>query len=236
MEIEALSRIVEALLFSSQQPLNIQQIAKILEVDENRTIKSIINNLNEFYRQNDRSFSVIRVAGGYQLRTKQEYKQWIQKSKIIRPISLSPTVLETLSIVAYRQPVTRAEIEEIRTVDATYSLHSLLGKKLIRIVGKKEIAGRPLLYGTSRFFLEVFGFNHINELPKPEEFDIAIKQEEIVALDNKIVAKEEENVDSKNISFAGEEENVESNNISFADEEVLGSDNIIFANEEENPS
>jgi len=192
VEKEALTSVVEALLFSSQHPLRIQQIAKILEVDDTRTIKAVINDLSEFYNQNNRSFNVTRIAGGYQLRTKPEFKQWIQKSKTIRPISLSPAVLETLAIVAYRQPVTRAEIEEIRTVDATYSLHALLGKKLIRILGKKDIPGRPLLYGTSRFFLEVFGFNHINELPLPEEFDIAIKEEEIIVPEINIDKQNEE--------------------------------------------
>ncbi len=172
MEIEYLSQIIEAILFSSQRSLTPKQIAKSLDLKKTGQIRQIINELNEFYKTNKRSFYIHAVAGGFQMRTDPQFKKWIRRGKIVRTIQLSPSVLETLSIIAYNQPVTRAEIEEIRTVDSSYSLRSLLEKKLIRITGKKETAGRPLLYGTTKNFLEVFGFDHLGQLPRPEDFDI----------------------------------------------------------------
>ena len=172
MEKEYLSRIIEAILFSSQRSLTPKQIAKNLELKGTREIRQVINELNAFYRAYNRSFYIHKAAGGFQMRTDPQFKKWIKRGQTVRPFQLSPSVLETLSIIAYNQPVTRAEIEDIRTVDATYSLKSLLEKNLIRITGKKEILGKPLLYGTTKYFLEIFGFDTLNQLPQPENFDI----------------------------------------------------------------
>lgn len=171
------SQIIEALLFSSRKSLTVQQIKKITGIKETKNIRLIIKDLNDFYQSNHRSFSVFKVADGFQLRTDHRFQKWIKKGKVARQIQLSQAVMETLSIVAYQQPVIRAEIEGIRSVDATYALRSLLDKKLIRIVGKKEIMGRPLMYGTTRFFLEVFGFDSLEDLPRPEDFDIVTSEE-----------------------------------------------------------
>ncbi len=173
----SLPQIIEALLFSTPQSLSVQQIKNIAGVKETKRIRPIIEELNEFYQRHNRAFSIQKVADGYQLRTNPRYQKWIKKGRILKPIQLSQAVMETLSIIAYQQPATRAEIEDIRTVDATYALRSLLDKRLIKIVGRKEIAGRPLIYGTTRFFLEVFGFNAITDLPRPEDFDIVTAQE-----------------------------------------------------------
>ncbi len=170
-------QLVEAVLFSSNHSLSVPQIKKITGLKETGKITEIITELNEFYRDNNRSFAIQKVAGGYQLRSLAKFKKWIRKGRIVKPIQLSPSVMETLAIVAYRQPVTRAEVEDIRSVDATYSLKSLLDRKLIKIAGRKEIPGRPILYATSGFFLEVFGFNTLQDLPRPEEFDILPGQE-----------------------------------------------------------
>ncbi len=172
VEKESLSQIVEAILFSSQRALTLRQIAKILDVKGTREIRRTINELNAAYEGQKRSFLICKVADGFQMRTDPQFKKWIQKGRIVRPVQLSPPALETLSIVAYNQPVTRAEIEDIRTVDATHCLRSLLDKNLIRITGKKEIVGRPLLYGTTKYFLEIFGFDNLSQLPHPENFDI----------------------------------------------------------------
>ncbi len=165
-------QIVEAVLFSTNHALSIPQIKKITGIKEGGKIPAIITDLNNFYKKHNRTFLIKKVSGGFQLRTDSRYQKWIKKGRIIKPIQLSPSVMETLAIVAYKQPVTRVEIEEIRTVDCTYALRSLLDKKLLRITGRKEIAGRPILYGTTNYFLEVFGFNTLNDLPRPEEFDI----------------------------------------------------------------
>ena len=168
----SLSQVVEAILFSSRVSLSVPQIKKISGTKESKIIPTIINELNSFYKENNRSFSIRKVAGGYQLRTDARFKKWIRKGRIVKPIQLSPTVMETLAIVAYQQPVTRADIEGIRTVDATYALRSLLDRKLIKIKGRKEIAGRPILYATTSYFLEVFNFNSLADLPRLEDFDI----------------------------------------------------------------
>jgi segregation and condensation protein B len=166
------SQIIEALLFSSQQSLTIQQISKVTGIKHSKKIRKLLEELNHFYRENERAFHIQQVADGYQLRTETRFQKWIKKGRIVKPVQLSQSVMETLSIIAYQQPVTRAEIEDIRTVDATYALRTLLNKKLIRILGRKEVMGRPLLYGSSKLFLEVFGFNSISDLPRPEDFDI----------------------------------------------------------------
>ncbi len=170
-------QLVEAVLFSTNHALSVPQIKKITGLKETGKIAEIIGELNKFYREHNRSFTIQKVAGGYQLRSLPKFRQWIRKGKIVKPIQLSPSVMETLAIVAYRQPVTRADVEAIRSVDATYSLKSLLDRKLIKIAGRKEIPGRPILYATSSFFLEVFGFNTLKDLPRPEEFDILPDQE-----------------------------------------------------------
>ncbi len=172
------SQIIEALLFSSQLSLTIQQISKITGIRKKQTIKKLIEELNRFYEKNKRAFRIQEVAGGYQLRTDTRFQKWIKRGRVVKPIQLSQSVMETLSIIAYQQPITRAEIEDIRTVDATYALRTLLNKKLIRILGRKEIMGRPLLYGSSKLFLEVFGFNSLSDLPRPEDFDILSSPEE----------------------------------------------------------
>ena len=170
-------QLVEAVLFSASRALTVPQIKKITGLPEAGRVTDIITELNRFYSDHDRSFSIQKVAGGYQLRSLPRFKQWIRKGRIVKPIQLSPSVMETLAIVAYKQPVTRAEVEEIRSVDATYTLRSLLDRKLIKIAGRKEMPGRPLLYATSSYFLEVFGFDSIDDLPRPEEFDIFPDQE-----------------------------------------------------------
>ena len=180
-----LIQIVEALLFATRQSLTVAQIKKIIGVKEAKRIPALITELNTFYRETHRAFFIQKVAGGYQLRTAPRFRKWIRKGRVVKPIQLSPTVMETLAIVAYRQPATRAEIENIRSVDATYAIRALLDKKLLKITGRKDIAGRPLLYGTTSFFLEVFGFDTIEDLPRPEEIDIlpdqAIEPETIEA-------------------------------------------------------
>lgn len=173
-------QLVEAVLFSTNHSLTVPQIKKITGLTETGKVTEIITDLNQFYVTHNRAFSIQKVAGGYQLRSLPRFNKWIRKGKIVKPIQLSPSVMETLAIIAYRQPVIRADVEAIRSVDATYALRSLLDKKLIKIMGRKEIPGRPLLYSTTGYFLEVFGFETIQDLPKPEEFDIFPEQENVI--------------------------------------------------------
>jgi segregation and condensation protein B len=124
-----------------------------------------------------RSFQLVEVDGGYQFRTKAAYARWIKNLRKVKPARLSQSALETLAIVVYRQPIVRAEIEHIRGVDSGWVLNSLLEKGLIKILGRKEVAGRPLVYGSSRRFLEIFGLRDLSALPTLQELD-ALREKE----------------------------------------------------------
>jgi segregation and condensation protein B len=164
--------VIEALLFVHQHPLTVDNIVKIMENQVGRkVIKEILDELVSEYGEMSRSFHLAEVGEGYQFRTKAEYAPWIRRLRKVKPIKLSQAALETLAIVVYRQPLVRAEIEHLRGVDSGWVLNSLLEKGLIKILGRKEVPGRPLIYGTSRRFLEVFGLNTLSGLPTLKELD-----------------------------------------------------------------
>jgi len=169
---EEVKRVIEALLFVHQHPLTVDNISKILEDEgEKKVIKEALEELVAEYEGMGRSFHLAQVGGGYQFRTKTDHAPWIRRLRKVKPMRLSQAALETLAIVAYRQPIVRAEIENIRGVDSGWVLNSLLEKGLIKILGRKEVAGRPLVYGTSRRFLEVFGLMNLGGLPTLKELD-----------------------------------------------------------------
>jgi segregation and condensation protein B len=164
--------VIESLLFVHQHPLTVDNIVRIVgnEVGK-KVIKEVLMELLAEYQGMGRSFHLMEVGEGYQFRTKAEYAPWIRNLKKVKPTKLSQSALETLAIVAYRQPIVRAEVEHIRGVDSGWVLNSLLEKGLIKILGRKEVAGRPLVYGTSRRFLEVFGLRDLRGLPTLQELD-----------------------------------------------------------------
>ena len=164
-------RIVEALILSSPEPISAARLAEIIPYCDAGQAKDLVNELNTEYGEQDRSFEIWDVAGGYQLRTRAEFSGYLQKLQKERALRLSQAALETLAIIAYRQPVTRAEIEEVRGVDAGATVKSLLERHLIRIAGQREVPGRPMLYGTTRRFLEVFGLERLKDLPTLRELD-----------------------------------------------------------------
>jgi segregation and condensation protein B len=161
--------IVEALVFASETPLSVERLKDILGDKDRKAILEILQDIELEYRQRDGGLCLMEVAGGYQFRTKTDYAPWIKKLRGIRPVPLSPAAMETLSVVAYRQPVTRQEIEKIRGVDVSGSLKGLLEKKLVRIVGRKNVPGKPIMYGTTKRFLEVFDLKDLSELPTLRE-------------------------------------------------------------------
>ena len=171
MEASEKRRIVEALILSSAEPLSAAKIAEIIPYCNEGKTKDLINELNTEYSEQDRSFEIWEVAGGFQIRTRAEFSGYLQKLQKERAMRLSPAALETLSIIAYRQPVTRAEVEDVRGVDAGATVKSLLERHLIRIAGQREVPGRPMLYGTTRRFLEVFGLERLKDLPTLREID-----------------------------------------------------------------
>lgn len=165
---------VEAVLFATDTPLNPGRIAQVAELPGRRAVQQAIDTLNARYEQMGCSFRIDRIAGGFQMLTLPEYHDVL--SRLLRSrkdTRLSQAALETLAIVAYRQPILRADIEAIRGVAGGEVLRGLLEKSLVKIVGRAEVPGRPMLYGTTRRFLEVFGLPSLDDLPRAEELRIA---------------------------------------------------------------
>ena len=168
-------RVIEAVLFVSEAPLTLSKLVSILSTAESqissaREVRDHIQALNRRYRKTGASFRIEKIAGGYQMLTLPVYNTWIRKLKQSRQDSrLSQAALETLAVVAYKQPVIRAEIESIRGVAAGEMLNRLRELGLIKIVGRAEDVGRPILYGTTKRFLESFGLGDLEDLPEVEE-------------------------------------------------------------------
>ena len=171
MQRERAKSIIECLIFTSEIPLTIDKIKGVMDDMSKKDLKELIEELMQEYQNLGRGIFIREVAYGYQFCTKPEYAPWIQKLRKSRPFHLSQPTLETLAIVAYKQPVTRAEIEVVRGVDSAGVLKSLLEKKLITILGRKGVMGRPFLYGTTPKFLEVFGLGNLASLPPMEEIE-----------------------------------------------------------------
>lgn len=163
--------IIEAILFASDEPLSAERLVTIAEFNGGvKQVKQCIETLNQQYADAGRSFRIEEIAGGFQMMTLPEYNNWLRKLLRDRGDNkLTPAALETLAILAYKQPVIRADVEAIRGVACGEMIRSLMYKGLVKIVGKAEILGRPLLYGTTKKFLEVFGLSSLKDLPKVEE-------------------------------------------------------------------
>jgi segregation and condensation protein B len=164
-----LELIIEALLFASSKPLSVQEIQKCLPDIPPSEIRAALTVLQAAYDAMERSFCLREVAEGYQIRTRSAYAPYVLKMLRSSPSRLSRAALETLAIIAYKQPIIRQEIEQFRGVDAGGILRTLLEKDLIRIMGRKTLPGRPLIYGTTKKFLEVFDLKDLESLPKLKE-------------------------------------------------------------------
>lgn len=172
MTREQVKRIIEALLFAVNKPLSLRDIRDIIEEGAESFIKEIIEELKSEYTQSKRSFNIVEIAGGYQVVTDTYYAPWIKKLfKEDRPKTLSMPALETLAIIAYRQPITKSEIESIRGVNVEGVIQTLLEKNLIKPSGRKEAPGRPFFYVTTEEFLVHFGLRSLQDLPKLKEFE-----------------------------------------------------------------
>jgi segregation and condensation protein B len=177
----AREQIVEALLFSSESPLSASKIANVVGAVSAHEIRDIIDRLNQKYMELNRSFQVQEIAGGFQMVTKPEYAGYLQQLfKIKSENKLSGAALETLAVIAYKQPVLRAEVEAVRGVSCGEMIRALMEKDLIKIVGRAEELGRPMLYGTTKKFLEVFGLGSLEDLPKVPELLPGVKHTPIV--------------------------------------------------------
>ncbi len=178
MEHSEIKAVVEALIFAADQPITLATLKKQFADQLNGVnLDSVIDELNEDYQSSGRAFTITTVAGGYQMITRPEYASWIKQMYHGRTKNkLSQAALEALAIIAFKQPISKAEVAAIRGVNSDGVIKNLLEKRLISISGRAEGLGRPLLYSTTREFLEYFGINDIQELPKPREIEELFKE------------------------------------------------------------
>lgn len=170
MDIEEVKQVLEALLFASDGPLSLGRLKDLIGANP-ETIREAVDLLNREYWETGRSFLIVEVAGGFQMATRSQFAPWVRKLSGRSEPRLSKAALEVLAVVAYRQPTTRQEVEAVRGVSSGGVLAGLLQRGLIRIVGRSDAPGRPLLYGTTRKFLQTFGLRSLEDLPKPEEIE-----------------------------------------------------------------
>jgi segregation and condensation protein B len=186
--LENLKEIVEALIFASDVPITADQLKGLIEEATVAGIKKAIDELNLEYKQTNRSFHIIPVAGGYQMVTRKSYATWVKRLFHKRSkAKLSQAALETLSVVAFKQPISRTEIAAIRGVNCDAVVRTLMERKLVSISGRSEGQGRPLLFTTTKEFLRYFGVNAISDLPKPREIEEILKEDKSLPEDEDAV-------------------------------------------------
>jgi len=182
MEENNLKSAVEALIFASEKPITLEQIKNALGITDNAGVNKIIEELKNEYETGKRGIRVVEVAGGFQMSTCAVFAPFLKKLfKNRYSDKLSRQALESLAIIAYKQPLTKAEIESLRNVNVDGVMKSLLDKNLIRICGRKKIPGRPFVFGTTREFLEHFGLKSLQDLPKIEDFTVMAEKKEAEA-------------------------------------------------------
>jgi len=167
----SLKPLIEALIFAADRPINIDRLMNIVECESRDEVKSAVAELMTEYNDGGRGLVITLVAGGYQMRTRPGFAAWVRKLANIRLARLSRAAMETIAIIAYRQPITRGEVEAVRGVDSGGVLKTLLDKRLIKVVGKKDIPGKPSVYGTTREFLEAFELKDLSSLPNLRELE-----------------------------------------------------------------
>ncbi len=195
VDADRAKRIIEALLFASAKPLTPQEIRRVLKAFSIKDIENIVTELGAEYVRDGRSFEIVGIAGGYEIATKKEFAPWIFKVELQKKAKqVTQSALETLAILAYKQPITRAEIEELRGVDASGVVNTLTERGFIKIVGKKEVPGRPFMYGTTEKFLEHFGLKSLEELPNIQEIknivENSVKKEDLLGTQKMVTVAE----------------------------------------------
>lgn len=178
MDRESQKQTVEALIVASAEPVAAAQLADVVPRLTPAKARELVSELRQEYDQQGRAFEIWEVAGGYQIRTRADFAPYVRQLQRERPARLSRAALETLSVIAYKQPVTRAEIENVRGVDVGAMVRGLIDRKLVRIAGHREVPGRPMLYATTRRFLEVFGLSKLDDLPTLREIEELVPADE----------------------------------------------------------
>ena len=171
--------ILESLFFVSDSPIRLETLVEILPESNKEAILEGIRQIQTEYEDRSKGIELTEIAGGYQFRTKPSWAGWVNRLKRAKAVKLSQAALETLAIIAYRQPIIRPAIEEVRGVDSGSVLHTLLEKGLIKIMGRKDLPGRPIVYGTTQTFLELFSLNALSDLPNLQEIQPPREAEEV---------------------------------------------------------
>ena len=169
--MEDIKNIIESLLFVAESPLSIDRIKNVLELTDTPSIRQALKELANEYDARQGGFILREAAGGFQICTRTEYTPWVKRLLQPAPYRMSKPALETLAIIAYNQPMIRSDIEHIRGVDCGGTLRTLLERKLVRVLGRKEIPGRPLIYATTKEFLEIFDLKDLKDLPTLKEIE-----------------------------------------------------------------
>ncbi len=188
-DMRALKGILEALLFVTAEPIPVTRFLALLGAVTKQDVDLALASLAQDYEQEGRGLQLAEVAGGYRIVTKAEFAPWLKRlEKVKSPSKLSRSALESLAIIAYKQPIVRAEVEQIRGVETSGVIRTLLERKLVRIVGRKEEPGRPIMYGTTKFFLEHFGLRDLSQLPPLREFKELGESEQAMLPIDEVVA------------------------------------------------
>ena len=224
MNSSGLKNIIESVIFASDESVSTKQIKDILDVfkieSNAKEIETIIDELNKCYEINDNAFEIIKISGGYQFATKKKYAQFIGKLySEIQKKKLSQSAIETLSIIAYKQPITRSEIEFIRGVNVDYIVNSLLERDLVTIKGRADGPGRPILYGTTNNFLRVLGINSLDDMPRLKEINEILKNEKVEGISEADIDlfNSVNQMESKEINVEEKPEQINKDNVSEKD-------------------
>ena len=225
-DLRALKGILEALLFVTAEPIPVTRFLALLGAVTKQEVDQALASLSHDYEQEGRGLQLAEVAGGYRIVTKAEFAPWLKRlEKVKAPSKLSRSALESLAIIAYKQPIVRGEVEQIRGVETSGVIRTLLERKLVRIVGRKEEPGRPIMYGTTKVFLEHFGLRDLSQLPPLREFKELGESEQVM-----LPIDESEAVGPEAVSPTAEtalEENVEGSNGSVERFEVNGAGEVL---------
>ena len=172
MDLSEAKFVVEAVIFAADGPVSVDQLARVVDDLDKDTVTQLIRELQKDYDSARRSFQIIEIANGFQMCTRTEYAPWIKRFYTTEISSrLSVSALEALAIIAYKQPVTRAEVEEVRGVNSESVIRTLLERNMIKVIGRKQAPGKPMIYGTTREFLVHFGLRDLSELPSVGEIE-----------------------------------------------------------------
>ena len=192
-DVRALKGILEALLFVTADPIPVTRFLALLGAVTKQEVEQALASLSHDYEQEGRGLQLAEVAGGYRIVTKAEFAPWLKRlEKVKAPSKLSRSALESLAIIAYKQPIVRAEVEQIRGVETSGVIRTLLERKLVRIVGRKEEPGRPIMYGTTKFFLEHFGLRDLSQLPPLREFkELGESEQAMLPIDDAVAVDNE---------------------------------------------